>query len=72
MGQDLGLHLDSTSIDDSKGKGMGKGKAKEKGEYSMEELGMQRRVWGVTLILNLFLSLQLALLPGRLVKLTVV
>lgn len=46
MGQDLGLHSDSS--EDS-----------VKGKYSAEELAMRRRVWGVTLILGLFLSLQL-------------
>src|ERR1700683_1519829 len=46
MGQDLGLHSDSS--EDS-----------IKWKYSEEELTMRRRVWGVTLILDLFLSLQL-------------
>jgi hypothetical protein len=47
MGQDLGLHLDSS--EDS-----------VQWKYSAEELTMRRRVWGVTLILDLFLSLQLS------------
>jgi|ERR1700691_2844944 hypothetical protein len=48
MCQDLGLHSNST---EAKGKG--------KGTYSAEELAMRRRVWGVTLILDILLSLQL-------------
>jgi hypothetical protein len=48
MGQDLGLHSDGTPSE-----------SKGKGKYSVEELAMRRNVYGVTLILDLFLSLQL-------------
>jgi hypothetical protein len=44
MGPNLGLHSDSS--EDS-----------VKRKYLVEELEMSRRVWGVTIILNLFLSL---------------
>lgn len=53
MGQDLSLHSDSTP------EGNARGNAKVKGTFSDEELTMRRRVWGVTLILDVFLSLQL-------------
>jgi Fungal specific transcription factor domain len=51
VGQDLGLHSDSASA---------VSKGRENGKRSVEELAIRRRVWGVTFILDLFLSLQLS------------
>jgi hypothetical protein len=56
MGQDLGLHLDSTDGDTSK--------EQAQTQYSVEELAIRRRVWGVTLILDLYISLQLGRPPA--------
>jgi hypothetical protein len=50
MAQDLALHSDPSS-GASNGNGTGK--------FSVEELSIRRRVWGVTLMLDLFLALQL-------------
>jgi len=51
VGQDLGLHSDSASA---------VSKGRENGKRSVEELAVRRRVWGVTFIPDLFLSLQLS------------
>ncbi|KIM91768.1 hypothetical protein PILCRDRAFT_43668, partial [Piloderma croceum F 1598] len=56
MGQDLGLHLDLA--DD------GTGKEQAQTQYSVEELAVRRRVWGVTLVLDLHISLQLGRPPA--------
>jgi len=57
MGQDLGMHSDSTVSSRT-------GNWQENEKYSLEELRMRQRVWGVTQILDLFLSLQLGRPPG--------
>ena len=51
MARDLALHSDPSS-GASNGNGIGK--------FSVEELSIRRRVWGVTLMLDLFLALQLS------------